>query len=638
MADEISRRVPVGAEVVPSDGVHFRVWAPEHNRVEVVLADDPEQPQFFELQREEEGYYSGLVQGSRAGSLYKYRLDGGDSYPDPASRFQPKGPHEFSQVIDPGSFSWTDADWKGVELRGQILYEMHIGTFTKEGTWASAIAQLPSLADLGVTVLEVMPVAEFPGEFGWSYDGVHPYAPTRLYGEPDDFRRFVDESHRLGLAVILDVVYNHLGPDGNFFRHFSPHYFTPHHRTDWGEAMNYYSEQSGPVREFFISNARYWIEEFHLDGLRLDATQNIYDKSGDHILAAITREARKAASGRGVIVIGENEPQDTRLVRSQEQGGYGLDALWNDDLHHSAMVRMTGQTRAYYTDYKGSAQEFISAAKYGFLYQGQWYKWQRQRRGSPALGFAPQGFVHFIQNHDQVANSARGKRAHHLASPGILRTMTSLILLLPGTPMLFQGEEFAASSPFLYFADHKPEIAALVREGRRKFLSQFRNLALPAMWKEFAAPDERSTFERSRLDHSERERNREIYALHRDLIRLRRSEEAFLRQKSGAVDGAVLSADAFVLRFFTESGDDRLLIVNFGIDLHLDPAPEPLLAPSEDKEWGVSWSTDDPNYGGDGAPQLDTVENWRIPAQAATVLKPVKRTRTAFTSNSFDVP
>ena len=270
MTDERDRRLPAGAEVV-AGGVHFRVWAPEHTSLEVVFPGEP--PVFHQLNREgPEGYFSALIQGSAAGDLYKYRIDGRDWYPDPASRFQPEGPHHYSRVVDPSTYAWRDSDWKGIRMQGQVVYEMHVGTFTQEGTWAAASNHLQDLADTGITVLEVMPVNEFPGNFGWGYDGVHPFAPTRLYGEPDDFRSFVDDAHALGLAVILDVVYNHLGPDGNYFSAFSPHYFTPKHQTDWGEAINFYDDHCGPVREFFIANAGYWIREFHLDGLRLDAT------------------------------------------------------------------------------------------------------------------------------------------------------------------------------------------------------------------------------------------------------------------------------------------------------------------------------------------------------------------------------
>lgn len=634
MADNLTRRLPAGADVLSDGAVHFRVWAPDRKSVEVVIPGDT--PQFFPLKKEsEEGYFSGTVDAAKAGSLYKYRLDGGEWYPDPASRYQPEGPHGYSQVIDPTKFAWTDQKWPGVKLAGQVLYEMHIGTFTKEGTWKAAIEHLPYLADTGITVLEVMPVNEFPGRFGWGYDGVHPYAPTRLYGTADDFREFVDQAHANGLGVILDVVYNHLGPDGNYFGAFSPYYFTAKHETDWGEAINFYDQHCRPVREFFAGNAGYWVAEFHLDGLRLDATQNIYDESSDHILAAIGREVRKAAAGRNTIVISENEEQHVKLIQPLKEGGYGLDGLWNDDLHHTAMVRLTGHNEAYYTDYKGTPQEFVSAAKYGYLYQGQWYKWQAKRRGSNSFGCPPWAFINFLQNHDQVANSARGHRAHMLTSPGIHKAMTAYILLAPGTPMLFQGEEFACSQPFLYFADQGPEIAHLIREGRRKFLGQFRSLGDQAMWQCFADPGDPQTFERCKLDHAERELDghREIHALIRDVLTLKREDAVLSKPPAHSVDGAVLSNDAFVLRYFGKE-DDRLVLVNFGLDLHLNPAPEPLLAPAEDQEWDIIFSTEGPRYGGCGVPPADTVENWIVPGQAALVLKPVKRTRTAVESKS----
>ncbi len=632
MTDGIGRRLPVGAEVFADTeqgrGVHFRVWAPTHRSIDVVLDGDPQT--FHPLKSEGDGgYFSGVVREAKAGSLYKYRINGGDWLPDPASRFQPSGPHHFSRVVDPSAYQWQDRGWKGLALQGQVIYEMHVGTFTREGTWRAAIPHLQELAETGITVIEVMPVNEFPGRFGWGYDGVHPFAPTRLYGEPDDFRAFVDAAHALGAGVILDVVYNHLGPDGNYLGAFSPYYFTAKHQTDWGEAINFYDKHCGPVREFFISNAGYWITEYHLDGLRLDATQNIYDESGDHILAAVTREVRKAADGRKTIVIGENEPQETRLIRPVEEGGYGLDGLWNDDFHHTAMVRLTGHNEAYYTDYRGSVQEFISAAKYGYLYQGQWYKWQGKRRGSAGLDCPARAFITFIQNHDQVANSARGQRAHQLCGPGIHKAMTALMLLLPGTPMIFQGEEFAASSPFLYFADHKPEISMLVKEGRRKFLGQFRSLAVPEMWGCFADPGALETFDRSKLDHTERTRGRheETLALFHDLLKLRREDAVLARAGGKHLDGAVLSHDALVLRYVGEQ-EDRLLIVNFGLDLQWTPAPEPLMAPPQDAEWDVLWSSEGRQYGGCGVTQADTVEGWKIPGHAAIVLKPAPRKRT----------
>jgi maltooligosyltrehalose trehalohydrolase len=623
----LPRRLPVGAEILPEGGVHFRVWAPRRRRVEVVLeggADATRRgPLAVGLEAEGNGYFSGRAAAAGAGARYRFRLDGEQTLcPDPASRFQPDGIHGPSQVVDPGAFRWTDGDWRGIGLPGQVLYETHVGTFTREGTWEAAARELPELAALGVTVLEVMPVAEFPGRFGWGYDGVDLFAPTRLYGTPDDFRRFVDRAHHLGLGVILDVVYNHFGPDGSYLKQFAEAYFTDRYKNEWGEAINFDGRDAGPVREFFVANAGYWIDEFHLDGLRLDATQQIFDRSPENILTVIAHRVRAAARGWATLLVAENEPQETKLVRPPARGGYGLDCLWNDDFHHSAMVAMTGRHEAYYSDYLGKPQEFISSAKWGYLYQGQRYRWQKKRRGTPALDVGPAHFVTFTQNHDQVANSARGQRCHDLSSPGRYRALTALLLLGPGTPMLFQGQEFAASSPFLFFADHNPELARLVRRGRAESLKQFRSAALPEIQSRLARPDDPETFARCKLDFAERDKHKPVYDLHRDLLRLRREQAVFRAQRPRGVDGAVLGAEVFVLRYFAEDGQDLLLVVNLGRDLHLDPAPEPLLAPPAGKVWDLLWSSEDPRYGGSGTPPLDTEENWRIPGQAAVVLQP----------------
>lgn len=622
---EICRRLPIGAEVQPEGSVHFRVWAPNKKTVAVVIEDGRSKGMDIKLMPEGNGYFSGKTEETGNGTLYRYRLDGNENlYPDPASRFQPQGPHGPSQVTDPGTFEWTDSDWPGSSLKGLVLYEMHIGTFTKEGTLQAAGRELPELTDVGITAIEMMPVAEFPGKFGWGYDGVDLFAPSQLYGQPDDLRSFVDTAHSVGIGIILDVVYNHLGPDGNYLLQFSPDYFTGLHKTDWGSPINFYGKNSEPVREFFLANAGYWIDEFHMDGLRIDATQNIYDKSPSscHIFTQMVQRVREAAHGRATIVIGENEPQDSRLIRPPNQGGYGMDALWNDDFHHSAMVAMTGRNEAYYTDYLGKPQEFISAVKWGYLYQGQRYKWQKKRRGKPALDIEPAAFVIFIQNHDQIANSGRGLRAHMLTSPGRYKAITALMLLAPGTPMLFQGEEFAASSPFYYFADHKPEISKLTHMGRKRFLKQFISLATREMQESIQSPSNPELFERSKLDLSERKSHEGIYTMHKDLLKLRGEDPTFSAQCKGAIDGSVLGEEAFLLRFFSDESKDRLLLVNLGRDLHLDPAPDPLLAPPEDRLWKVIFATTDPRYGGCGTPVPDTRDNWHIPGHAALVLAP----------------
>jgi maltooligosyltrehalose trehalohydrolase len=363
-------------------------------------------------------------------------------------------------VVDPSTYAWRDGAWRGVTLEGQVIQELHIGTFTREGTWAAAARALPELADVGITLLEVMPIAEFPGRFGWGYDGVDLFAPTRLYGEPDDVRRFVDACHELGLGVLLDVVYNHLGPDGNYLGELGDYVRGADEATEWGDALAFDGPHAGPVRELFIANAVHWIEEYHFDGLRLDATQAIIDRSPRHLLADLGVAARAAAGGRSIVLVAENEPQDVIHLRPPGAGGYGLDALWNDDFHHAALVAATGRSEAYCRDYRGSAQELLSAAKWGFLYQGQRYAWQDQPRGTPTFDLPRHRFVAFLQNHDQVANSARGCRGHELTTPGRWRALTALLLLAPHTPMLFQGQEWGTSSPFVYFADHVPELAA----------------------------------------------------------------------------------------------------------------------------------------------------------------------------------
>lgn len=621
-APAITRTLAAGAELQSSGGTHFRVWAPKRKKVDVLLLGANEKSEPIALESDGNGYFSGLVSRASAGSLYKYRLDGGDSFPDPASHFQPEGPHGPSMVVDHRAFHWTDSSWRGINIRGQVIYELHIGTFTPGGTYESAKEKLPFLKDLGITVIEVMPIACFPGDFGWGYDGVDLYAPYQKYGTPDDFRNFVDYAHSLGLGVILDVVYNHLGPDGNYLTQYSDDYFHREQSTEWGDAINFDGDNNAEVREFFAGNIEYWIREYHLDGLRFDATQSIFDKSREHILAVMARRARETAGKRGIILVAENEEQETKIARSSEQGGYGFDSLWNDDYHHSAVAALTGQRSAYYTDYLGSPQEFVSAMKYGYLYQGQHYSWQKQRRGQPALGMEPTAFVTFMENHDQVANSAYGKRLHQMTSPGRFRALTALTLLGPGTPMFFQGQEFCSSKPFLFFAHHSGELARLVHKGRSKFLSQFPALNSDEMRSKVPDPALPATMEACRLDWSELEKNPNTIAFHRSLLQLRRTDPAFRMQLLGKVDGAVLGPNAFVLRYFVEAGQDRLLVVNLGADLRLIHVPEPLLAPPEGKLWEVLWSSKDPEYGGSGFVNPDGPSDWLLQGESATVLCP----------------
>ncbi len=617
-------RPPVGANVAPGEGVYFRVWAPRRGLVEVAIDGG----KTVRLEPESGGYHAGLVAGIGAGTRYRYRLDGGDAYPDPASRYQPEGPHGPSEVVDPSTFAWTDHDWKGLRLLGQVIYELHIGTFTTEGTWESAARDLSRLAELGITAVEVMPVAEFAGDFGWGYDGVDLFAPYHIYGRPDDFRRFVDRAHALGLGVILDVVYNHLGPDGAYHREFSEQYYnSARPKTDWGDPINFDGPGCEAVRAFYVANAGYWIGEYHVDGLRLDAAQAILDDSPDHILAEAARHARAVAneSGRSIIIVAEDEAQVTRRVRHPDRGGHGLDGLWNDDFHHSAIVAMTGRSEAYYSDFQGTPQEIVSALRWGYLFQGQYFKWQKKRRGSYAFDLDSKHFITYLENHDQVSNSARGDRLHRLTSPGRHKAMTAAFLLAPGTPMLFQGQEFNASNPFAYFADHVDDLAEKVKKGRMEFLGQFRSIAHPSMQLYLPDPGDPETFRKAKLDPSERDANPEAVLFHRDLIRLRKEDPVFRSQRGDRMYGAVIGPEAFVLRFFGAGdvlGDDRLLVVNLGRDLFPNPTSEPLLAPPEDAEWQILWNSEDPRYGGCGAPPVETEDHWRIPGHAAIVLGP----------------
>lgn len=571
------------------------------------------------LAAEEAGYWSGPVREADAGTRYRFRLDGDASFPDPASRFQPDGPHGASEVIDPAAFRWTDEAWPGLAMPGQALYEAHIGTWTTEGSWSAAAERLPALAELGVTAVALLPVADFHGHFGWGYDGVNLFAPTRLYGRPDDFRAFVDRAHAEGLGVLLDVVWNHVGAAGNYLEAFSERYFSQTYRTAWGRAFNFDEAESEPVRDLFRTNVSYWIEEFHLDGFRVDAAKHIHDASTEHILTELVRRGRRAAGERGFLWIAENESQDAALVRPASEGGRGFDATWSEDFHHAAMVAVCGRREGYYLDFRGTAQELVSVLRRGFLYQGQRSRWQNKRRGTPALDLPPSAFVSYLQNHDQVANTPRGERLHQLVGPAPLRAITGLFLLAPMTPLLFQGQERGAATPFHYFADVPPELQEATRSGRAEHLAQFRSLAASDIHRWMAVPTDPETFRRSRLD-PRAEGDPALLALHRDLLHLRRDDATLRRALADAPDGAVLASHALALRYQGEEGEDRLLVANLGTELVLDVAPEPLLAPPPHAEWRLLWSSEDPAYGGWGTPTLETEEGWRLPAWTTVLL------------------
>jgi maltooligosyltrehalose trehalohydrolase len=600
---------------LPHDGgVLFQVWAPAQSSVALVLDGDADRP----MEPDGDGFFRLDVPNVHTGRRYWFRLAQG-LRPDPASRFQPEGPLGASQVVDTRAFDWHDQHWRGAPRRHeQVIYEMHVGTFTTEGTWTAAGARLPYLVELGVTTLEVMPLAEFAGSFGWGYDGVNLFAPAHIYGAPHDVQRFVDEAHRLGLAVILDVVYNHFGPVGNFFPEFSQTVRgTP---GDWGDSINYDGPGSGPVRALVTENAAYWIREFHFDGLRIDATQGIQDRSEEHIVSEICRAARVAANGRELFIVGESEPQDTRLLKATGAYADGLDALWNEDWHHAAFVALAGRREAYFSDYQGTAPEFASMARHGPLYQGQWYTWQRQPRGGFALGLASSQFVNFLENHDQVANTGLGVRLCHQVDRARWRALTTLLLCGPALPMLFQGQEFGSSRPFAYFADHEDELAAAVDQGRLEFLAQFPSLKSEDMKRLIPKAAARHTYEMSCLAEEERTTDNPWFRMHRDLLRLRKTDEVLseLGSERVGVESSAPTSSLLLVRYGGQSGD-RLLVVNFADD-HLSPMNDPLLAPRPGGAWTQLWSSEHPHYGGRGCVEVVREGRWLIPGGSATLL------------------
>ncbi len=506
-----------------------------------------------------------------------------------------------------------------------------MGTFSPEGNWAGLEAKLPWLAALGITTLEVMPVAEFAGRFGWGYDGVAWFAPSHLYGTPDELRRVVDRAHGLGLAVILDVVYNHFGVAGDYTSRYSPYYLSER-KTEWGQALDYDGGHAAAMRALAIDNARYWIDEFHLDGLRLDATQAISDTSSDHIITALARAARLAGQGRHILLVAENEPQDARLLRSPGEPGVaaGLDALWNDDFHHSAVVALTGRRQAYCSDYSGQASEWLGAAKTGFRYQGQWSRWQDGRRGRAARALPMTSFVSFLENHDQIANSVWCQRLWLQTGPAQQRAMTALLLLGPWLPLLFQGQEWNARSPFFFFADHEGELAELVKKGRAGYLSQFPACAAhPELLRDPAAF---ATFAASRLcwDELVSPPHSQALALCRDLLRIRRSDPALVAgRRSQTHEVAILSPACGLIRYFAETRageqtEDRIVLVNLGTTIDLERVSEPLLAPPADfAHWTQLWSSEDPGYGGFGCSRPNHSHGrWTIPGCATLLLGP----------------
>jgi maltooligosyltrehalose trehalohydrolase len=516
-----------GAWVV-GEGTRFRVWAPTRERVEVVLESGARAGDSLSLARAPDALHAVFVPGVGAGDRYWYRLDGEGPFPDPVSRCQPAGVHASSEVIDPRRFGWSDGAWRGVALEDLVVYELHVGTFSPAGTFGGVAERLSYLRALGVTAIELMPLADFPGCRNWGYDGVSLFAPARCYGTPDDLRRLVDTAHAAGIGVLLDVVYNHFGPDGAYVHAFSPWVFSKRHRTPWGDAINLDGPHSDIVRALLIENAIHWIREYHFDGLRLDATHALIDDGPRHFVAELAAAVHAAVSHRQVLVIAEDERNLVQILRPERTGGWGVDAVWADDFHHQVHTALTGEHDGYYADYAGTATDLAETLRHGWFYHGQHSAYRRGPRGSDPVGIEPRRFVICLQNHDQIGNRAFGDRLHQMTDLPAYRAASVLFVLAPETPLLFMGQEWAASAPFRYFTDHHQELGRLVTEGRRREFSRFAAFQDQRARDRIPDPQAEETFESSRLDWSELgcEPHRSVARLYAALLALRRTEAA----------------------------------------------------------------------------------------------------------------
>jgi maltooligosyltrehalose trehalohydrolase len=518
--------MPFGAEWHRNSGTRFRLWAPGARRVALILGD-AEGSREFEPVAEEEGWFAATVGDAGPDTRYAYRIDDGLVVPDPASRCNPDDVHSPSMVVDPRAYDWKDKDWIGRPWEDAVIYEMHIGAFTEEGTFAAAIGRLDHLVDVGVTCLEVMPVVEFPGRWNWGYDGVLLFAPEASYGSPDDLKRFVDAAHARGLMLLLDVVYNHFGPDGNYLHTYAPQFFNARHHTPWGAAINFDGERNRTVRDFYIHNALFWLEEYRFDGLRMDAVDRIADDSTPDILTELTARVRQRFDAeRHVHIVLENDRNQARYLGRNDGGRpIGATAQWTDDIHHAAHVLITGETDGYYVDYKDDPLWYFGRGlAEGFAYQGETSVHRGNvARGERSVGLPPGAFVTFLQTHDQVGNRALGERLVHQSEPRALRMALACVLLAPPPPLLFMGEEFAASSPFLFFCDFSGNLADAVTRGRRHEFGRFERFRDPASQQLIPDPNKPSTFEMCKLhwDETTRAPHDEWLRFYRHLLHLR---------------------------------------------------------------------------------------------------------------------
>jgi maltooligosyltrehalose trehalohydrolase len=524
------RRRSLGATYLPDGRCQFCVWAPHVEEIEVELIAP--RLERLALKKDDMGYHLSASENLDPGSRYVYRLDAGTQHPDPASRFQPEGVHGPSEVVD-AKFPWEDDGWNGLALHDVVIYELHVGVYTQEGTFDAVIPYLQELKDLGVTAVEIMPVGQFPGNRNWGYDGVYPFAAQNSYGGPQGLKRLVNACHRIGLAVVLDVVYNHLGPEGNYFADFAP-YFTERYKTPWGSALNFDGPHSDEVRHYFIENARYWIADCHIDALRLDAVHAILDHSPRPFLEELAAEVHELAAelNRRVYLMPESAANDARLIRSRERGGYGLDAVWSDDFHHALRTLLTGEQSGYYQDY-GELKHLVDVYREGFAYSGAYSRFRKRRHGSSAKDIPAERFIVFSQNHDQVGNRPRGERLTDSVCFEALKLAAATVILSPFIPLIFMGEEYGETAPFPFFISHADaELVEAVRRGRRAEFAAFH-------WQdEIPDPQDEATFLQAKLRHDARqsEHHRVLYEFYRELLRLRKAIPALVDLNKEAIN------------------------------------------------------------------------------------------------------
>jgi len=587
--------MPFGAEIT-KEGVQFRLWAPKQKEVGLKLDADGD---VHKMRALDEGWFELITDQARAGSLYQFVLSDGLHVPDPASRFQPQDVHGPSEVIDPSAYAWQDDEWRGRPWEDCVLYEIHIGAFTPDGTFRAAIEKLDLLAELGVTAIELMPVADFPGLRNWGYDGVLLYAPDSSYGRPEDLKALVDAAHAKGMMVFLDVVYNHFGPDGNYLPSYAPIFKDTH--TPWGASINYDAEESGPVRAFMIENAAYWVEEYHFDGLRLDAVHAIADRSAQHLLEAIAARVRTADQGRHIHLIIENEENESsRLTRGADGKPVQYNAQWNDDIHHVLHTAASGETSGYYADYAGDTEKLARALAQGFAFQGEMMNYRGAARGEPSAHLPPSAFVAFTQNHDQIGNRAFGERLNVIAPREALRAMTAIYLLLPQIPMIFMGEDWGAAQPFPFFCDFAGELSDAVREGRRAEFAKFPEFQHEEQRARIPDPTAKETFLSAKLQWNEM--NQGIHAgwrrFYKELLALRHLE--IIPRLKGAKSGIYETPGEAAVRISWTLGDGSTLTLCANLKDRAQPdfaAPEGRRIWSEGEAgtdtlgpWSVLWT------------------------------------------------